>query len=126
MSTNKRKREQESEMDENITTADIAAGLREGFEDTAEWRREKATEYRPEDQRNVGAALSLDRLAKTVDQVDPKLLAVYGEEFDDPDAFQHQELLNEMLRQIGFDSDYETATDFLQAFINNALEEHAA
>jgi hypothetical protein len=113
-------------MEDKPMNEDIADGLRESFEETARWRREQALKY-PDDDRNTAAAQSLERLAATVHQVDPKLLVVFGEEFADPDdAFKSRELLSERLRQIGFHRDYETATDFVQDFISGALREGTA
>jgi hypothetical protein len=105
---------------------DLTWMLKESLEGTAEWRRRVALEY-PDDERNVKAAKALERLATTVEQVDPKLLAVFGEELDDADDwFQNQELLSEMLRQIGFHTDYVDAADFVQDFIDKALREAVA
>lgn len=109
---------------QTIDTEEVREGLRVDFKETARWRRETAIEY-PNDRRNLEAAQSLERLATTVDQIDARLLAVYGEEFDYRDA-QTTELRSELLRQIGFSTDYETATDFVQAFINKNLKEDIA
>ncbi len=57
--------------------ADVAESLRLDFGETARWRREKAAEH-PEDSRNVEAAELLDRLAKTIKDVDPTLLDACG------------------------------------------------
>jgi hypothetical protein len=94
--------------------------LREEFLDTARWRREKAAEY-PDDERNLAAAQTLERLAETVGQIDSELLAVFSEEFHD-DIFDTYGLFCEMLRETGFETDYETAAEFVRSFISNSLE----
>ena len=87
--------------------------LREQFENTARWRREKAREY-PDDERNLWAAETLERLAATVADVDPQLLTAYFELFDDlPDSEAEQE----MFRSVGFHSAPETAEEFIRGFI---------
>jgi hypothetical protein len=97
--------------------------LKEKFEHTAEWRRTVAVDH-PDDKRNDEAANALERLATTVERVDPKLFAVFDEEFDDADqASRNVELLSEMLRQIGFHTDYVDATAFVQDFIAKSLKE---
>ena len=70
--------------------AEIAESLRLDFGETARWRREKAAEH-PEDSRNVEAAELLDRLTKTIKDVDPTLLDAYGSLWDDDvqDSEQH-------------------------------------
>jgi hypothetical protein len=94
--------------------ADVAESLRLDFGETARWRREKAAEH-PEDSRNVEAAELLDRLAKTIKDVDPTLLDAYGSLWDDDvqDSEQH----SEMLRLIGFQSFPHTAEEFVKEYI---------
>ena len=94
--------------------ADVAESLRLDFGETARWRREKALEH-PEDNSNVEAAELLDRLAKTIKDVDPTLLDAYGSLWDDDvqDSEQH----SEMLRLIGFQSFPHTAEDFVKDYI---------
>jgi hypothetical protein len=93
--------------------AEIAESLRLDFGETARWRREKGAEH-PEDSRNVEAAELLDRLAKTIKDVDPTLLDAYGALWDDvPDSEQH----SEMLRLIGFQSFPQTAEEFVKQYI---------
>ena len=58
--------------------SEIREGLREQFEDTARWRREKAKEH-PHDERNAEAATILDELATTVDSVDDQTLLAYAQ-----------------------------------------------
>ena len=94
--------------------ADVAESLRLDFGETARWRREKAAEH-AEDSRNVEAAELLDRLAKTIKDVDPTLLDAYGSLWDDDvqDLEQH----SEMLRLIGFQSFPQTAEEFVREYI---------
>src|SRR6478672_5668926 len=94
--------------------ADVAESLRLDFGETARWRREKAAEH-PEDSSNVEAAELLDRLAKTIKDVDPTLLDAYGSLWDDDvqDSEQH----SEMLRLIGFQSFPQTAEEFVKEYI---------
>jgi hypothetical protein len=88
--------------------------LKVEFLNTAEWRRQKAAEY-PDDKRNLEAADLLERLAETVDQVEPALLQAYVELWEDaPEA----EALSDMLREIGFYTAPKTATEFVAAFIS--------
>jgi hypothetical protein len=95
--------------------AEIAEDLRLDFANTAHWRREKAAEH-PEDSRNIEAAELLDRLAKTVKDIDPNFLDAYGALWDDVmDAEQH----SETLRQIGIQSFPQTAEEFVKAYIAN-------
>ena len=81
--------------------AEIAESLRLDFGETARWRREKAAEH-PEDSRNIEAAKLLDRLAKTIKDVDPTLLDTYGALWDD--EVQDSEQHSEMLRLLAFTS----------------------
>jgi hypothetical protein len=81
---------------------------------TAEWRRAKSIEY-PDDRRYVEAAEMLDRLARTVKQVDPATLAAYAELFDD---LNDSERKSELFREIGFHWWPQTATDFVSRFIS--------
>jgi hypothetical protein len=94
--------------------------LKETFEMQAEWRRQKAAEY-PDDSRNTEAAKIFDRLAATVENVPPDVLAAYEELFDDlPDVEVHQE----MLRQVGFYTSYDNAEDFVREFISKVTSGH--
>jgi hypothetical protein len=102
-------------MNTNASTAHI--DLQEEFELQAEWRRKKAEEF-PDDARNQEAARILDRLAATAERVPPDVLAAYYELFEDlPDT----EELSDMLRNIGFGSTYDTAEDFVRAFIRRRV-----
>jgi hypothetical protein len=94
--------------------AEIAESLRLDFGETARWRREKAAEH-PEDSRNIEAAELLDRLAKTIKDVDPTLLDTYGALWDD--EVQDSEQHSEMLRLIGFHFFPQTAEEFVKQYI---------
>lgn len=81
---------------------------------TAEWRRAESIQY-PHDRRNVEAAEILDRLARTVKQVDPTILAAYAELLND---LKDSEQKSELLREIGFHWWPQTATEFVSRFIS--------
>lgn len=91
--------------------------LRDEFEDQARRRREKADEY-PQDERNLVAAEIFDKLAATADAIPDDVLAAYFElEQDNDDPFRDSERHSEMLREIGFHSAYDTAEEFVRAYI---------
>jgi hypothetical protein len=94
----------------------VRESLKYSFEGTAEWRRAKAQEY-PNDERNLQAAESLDRLATTVDQIEPVLLTAYTKLFDGVDSFYGVELESEMTRTVGFHWWPASATEFVREFI---------
>jgi hypothetical protein len=94
--------------------SEIREGLREQFEDTARWRREKAKEH-PHDERNAEAATILDELATTVDSVDDQTLLAYAQLLE---GYQDHEEKNEMFRLVGFQSCAATAIEFVQGFIS--------
>lgn len=87
--------------------SEIRESIREAFLNQAAWRREKA-ENHPEDSKNSDAAATLERLARTVDEIDPDLLARYDKQFD-------SERQSELLGSIWIS--YETASDFLNDFL---------
>jgi hypothetical protein len=92
-------------------------GLREAFEDQAEWRREKAKQY-PDDERNLAAAAIFDRLAATVDAIPEDVFVAFTELGPDvDDGFRDLERWTEMLGDVGFNSAPETAEDFVRSFI---------
>ena len=97
-----------------LTLPKLLRSLRLDFGETARWRREKAAEH-PDDSRNVEAAELLDRLAKTIKDVDPTLLDAYGSLWDDEvhDSEQH----SEMLRLVGFQFFPQTAEEFVKQYI---------
>jgi hypothetical protein len=94
-------------------TKETAKLLRNDFLGTANWRREKAVEY-PADP--VKRPKYSDRLAGTVDQVEPGLLEVYAELFEDCEG-DEVERHGELLDEVGFHWDPKTATEFVQRFI---------
>jgi hypothetical protein len=96
-----------------MTKTELAELLKNGFLNTADWRREKAAEY-PDDKRNLEAVTALERLADTVDQIEPDLLGAYIELWED--AIEAEEY-SEMLRTIGFQWEPKTATEFVREFI---------
>ena len=57
--------------------AETAVTLKNEFLKTANWRREQAIDY-PDDKWNFEAVALLDRLANTVDEIDPRLLEAYA------------------------------------------------
>ena len=69
----------------------------------------------PRDSRNIEAAKLLDRLAKTIKDVDPTLLDTYGALWDD--EVQDSEQHSEMLRLIGFHFFPQTAEEFVKQYI---------
>ena len=91
--------------------------LQEIFQEQARWRREQAKEYPDNDVRNQAAANIFDRLAATAEKVPPDVLAAFVELVGD--EFRELEVLQKMLRQVGFVSTYDTAEDFVRALIAN-------
>jgi hypothetical protein len=55
--------------------AETAVTLKNEFLKTANWRREQAIDY-PDDKWNFEAVALLDRLANTVDEIDPRAVAL--------------------------------------------------
>jgi hypothetical protein len=92
-------------------TAHLAM-LKDEFLNTAEWRRRKAIEY-PDDERNLGAVTLLERLANTVDQVEPSVLRAYVELWRDDECYGGVETVN-ALRGVGFQRAPKSATDFVR------------
>ena len=70
--------------------------LRERFQQEAEWRQEKTTEY-PKDERNLVAAKRYDRLAATVVDVPDELIHAYAEWFENEGEV---ELEHELLKRV--------------------------
>jgi hypothetical protein len=87
--------------------------LRMDFLSTAEWRQRKADEH-PDDTRNHEAAEMLERLAATVDAVEPAVLNAYGELFEDA---QDSEAHSEILRTIGFSYWPKSASAFVKDYV---------
>jgi hypothetical protein len=97
------------------------------FENTAEWRRNKAIEY-PNDKRNWSAAEILDRLTATVADVDAATRSAYDNLFDteDDDAiFYAVEQKSEALRAVGFRSFPQAAAEFMQGLIDDVTHARA-
>ena len=85
--------------------------LQTAFENSAEWRREKASEY-PDDDRNLEAATQLDALAKSVANVSAECAAQYAELFSGGNTRAVEEE-QEMIRSVGFHSSWDTAEEFI-------------
>jgi len=91
----------------------IAEMLKIDLLNMAEWRRRKADEF-PADTRNAASADMLERLAGTAGQVDPGLLRAYTELLEDlTDGEKHSDLL----REIGFGWEPESASEFVSRFV---------
>ena len=79
--------------------AETAVTLTNEFLKTANWRREQAIDY-PDDTWNFEAVALLDRLANTVDEIDPGLLEAYAGFWEgDGSGVETQ---SEMLRGVAF------------------------
>lgn len=89
------------------------------LEGSAEWRRQKATEFPEDATRLLGAARELDDLAAqfSAGDVDPELVAQYAALGAD-DAHRVTEVENEMTREIGFHASYDKADDFVREIIS--------
>jgi hypothetical protein len=84
--------------------------LRTEFSDSAKWPRQKAAEYRLDAERNLAAAVILDRLAKTVKDIDDPLMKEFDALGDHPDW-------PGMVRQVGFSLFPKDAAELLADFI---------
>jgi hypothetical protein len=101
-------------------------------ESTADWRREKARQFRDDD-RNLRAAKELDELASGIGQI-PESDSIYAQVVErhetfiglGDDAFSAFERLNEdvsaELRSIGFHGGYESAHSFLEWYSERLQE----
>jgi hypothetical protein len=96
--------------------AETAVTLKNEFLKTANWRREQAIDY-PDDKWNFEAVALLDRLANTVDEIDPRLLEAYAG-FWKGDGLSGAETQSEMLRGVAFDWAPQTASEFVSEFIS--------
>ena len=96
--------------------AETAVTLTNEFLKTANWRREQAIDY-PDDKWNFEAVALLDRLANTVDEIDPRLLEAYAG-FWEGDGLSGAETQSEMLRGVAFDWAPQTASEFVSEFIS--------
>jgi hypothetical protein len=106
----------------NIDMADLADQreiLQGDIEGTAHWRSEKAAEF-PDDRRNLAAVRFLEAMAATVPDIPSHLMRKYLAAFKDPNAAEVQ---SEMLRAVGFNSAYKSATDFVETFLSLAEPE---
>jgi hypothetical protein len=102
-----------------------SVNLKETFEDQARWRREKAKEY-PDDARNTEAAEIFDQLAATVWQIKPELIVLLESALDGPDDnYINNERFSDMLSLIGFRAFYDTAEEFVRAFVGETDDEAA-
>jgi len=89
--------------------------LKERFEHSAEWRREKAKEYdRPWDNSNARAAKCLEHLAATCADVSPKWIKAYERLWMSEKHLQERlEEEDSMISFIGIS--YENAEDFIKS-----------
>jgi hypothetical protein len=95
--------------------------LQTAFENSAEWRREKANEY-PDDHRNREAAAQLDALAKSVESVSAECAAQYAELCAGGDAYRTVEEKQEMIRSIGFHGTWDTAEEFINDLVERVKD----
>jgi hypothetical protein len=87
--------------------------IQSAFENSAEWRREKAHEY-PDDHRNLKAAEQLDALANSVVNVSAACATQYAELFSgESGAHRAVEEEQEMIRSVGFHRSWATAEEFI-------------
>src|SRR5260370_34796428 len=90
--------------------AETAVTLKNEFLKTANWRREQAIDY-PDDKWNFEAVALLDRLANTVDEIDPRLLEAYVG-FWEGEGLSGAETQSEMLRGAALERGAQTAHGF--------------
>lgn len=89
---------------------------------TAWWRRQKAEEF-PTDGRNAEAAELLDRIAGTVDEVPDDLWREYESAAEDDYVLTRtMECQSEQLREIGFHSEYQSATKLIESIVDKIRE----
>ena len=100
--------------------------IAEDLEQTAEWRRERATEFPDDADRNNAAAEELEALAVLFrnDDTDDDIRAEYADLFDDDnpsvDPTTAHEVKGIITRGIGFGGNYPTPEDFMLAVISAA------
>jgi hypothetical protein len=94
--------------------AETAVILKNEFLKTANWRREQAIDY-PDDKWNFEAVVLLERLANTVDEIDPPLLEAYVG-LCERDGLSGAETQTEMLRGVAFNWAPQTASEFVSEF----------
>jgi len=100
-----------------INLAETADRLEVDLLRTAAWRRKDAA-----DPRNAEAAAALERIAKTVREVDAALLNAYRRVFEElcdagDDGIESANAHAVLLGQVGFGWTPETATEFVSRFI---------
>ena len=92
--------------------------LQTAFENSAEWRRQKAEEYPHDASRNLSAATQLGVLAKSAANVEAGRAAQYAELFGgEGDSCRAVEEEQEMIRSVGFHSFWDTADEFIDDLI---------
>jgi plasmid stabilization system protein ParE len=90
--------------------------LKQQFEHSAQWRREKAEQYPRHARRNLEAAKRLDRLAETCKDVTPQTREAYERLCsDEHNNFQASEAEQQMIGSISID--YNNAEEFIQALV---------
>lgn len=94
----------------------------ESFEGSADWRRQKASEYPDDAARNLEAAAQLDSLAAQFNagDVDPELVAEYESLGNSDVAHRVVEVESELLKHVGFHRHFANADDFIRAIIEEA------
>jgi hypothetical protein len=99
--------------------------LKVEFEKQAEWRWQKLAEY-PSDQRNREAAERFEHLAKTTAHVPQHLLDAYYAAFSRWETERVVDVEAAVLREVGFHSAPESATEFVQNFLKRVADEFQA
>ena len=94
--------------------ADVIGWLTENLKNTAEWRREKALEF-PDDRRNIEAAEACERLSLLTD-LSGDAANRYSASVESED-YSFSERQSEVLRGIGFHTDYETLDELADAIV---------
>jgi hypothetical protein len=93
--------------------------LRTNFKNKAQRRIEEAIQH-PEDPRYSQAAVLLNRLDKSVDEVPEDLVRLFAmhwsPEPEGDSVSSHQAEYDNALNRVGFGNDPQNATEFLQAF----------
>jgi hypothetical protein len=99
-----------------MSVARIAEVLQHDFKCAANELRQASKRLRAESQRYLDAANALDRLAATVNDVQPNLLIAYHELIvGTPDRDRHAELL----RRVAFEGAIKTASGYVSAYISD-------
>lgn len=87
--------------------------LKQKFTRIAEWRRQKAAEH-PDDHRDAQAAMVLDRLASSVDEIKDHDFEAYNELLEG-----NTELQADLLMGVGFGWWPKSAEEFIETYIAN-------